>query len=95
MSLEGLRQILTKISTTQTYKWRDRALCKYLDTSVFYPDFRGFNVERYIQQNLPCAKCPVKKDCTDFADDNGEEWGIWGGEYRTPQKLIAKAAHGF
>ena len=87
MSSQDLTLILKKILTTQTYKWRARAACKDINTELFFPDMRGINADKYIKENLPCHKCKVKQDCIDFADDTGEEWGIWGGEYRTPKRM--------
>jgi WhiB family transcriptional regulator, redox-sensing transcriptional regulator len=72
---------------TQKYEWRDEALCIGLETSLFYPDFRGksIGIQTYIDENLPCKRCPVKSECIDFADENEEEFGIWGGKYRSPR----------
>lgn len=92
--MHDLQQILTKISTTQTFKWKKEALCKELDPSMFFPDFRGVNIAKYIDEALPCKNCPVQQECIDFADESGEEWGIWGGEYRTPRLMAQRAANG-
>ncbi len=91
MNLYDLKQILMRTSTTQKYEWRDDALCKNLDTSVFFPDLTGVNIDLYIKKNMPCGQCMVKKACKDYADDHGEEYGIWGGEYRSPYLLKNKA----
>lgn len=92
--MQDQRQTQTKIYQEQTYNWRDEALCANLEVSVFFPDLRGMNVDKYIEQNLPCVKCTVKEECLDYADDNGEEWGIWGGEYRTPKILSKRQVFG-
>jgi len=74
-----------KTLTTQKLEWRDRALCKELDPNVFFPDLRGVkNLEEYIDKELPCNRCEVKEECLDFAEENECEWGVWGGEYRSP-----------
>ena len=43
------------------------------------------NAENYISANLPCHKCPVTKECIQYANSNHEEWGVWGGVYRSPR----------
>jgi len=90
--MQDLRQTLMRISTTQKYDWRDKSLCKDLDTDLFFPDTRRVNIEKYIQENLPCGNCKVKKECNDFADENEEEFGVWGGVYRSP--YIMKLGNG-
>jgi len=79
-----------KTSTTQKFEWRDSALCKNLEPSVFYPDFRGMDIENYIANNLPCARCSVKNKCLEYALDN-EEQGVWGGVYLRPTTMTVRA----
>lgn len=26
-----------------------------------------------------CSSCPVRRRCQQLAQQNGEEWGVWGG----------------
>ena len=35
-----------------------------------------------------CAVCPVVRECGQFADDTGQEWGIWGTEIRHRRKKV-------
>jgi len=88
-NLQDLKQILTKTLTTQKYSWRDEALCSDLDPNLFFPKFTGGDsIPNYIAKNLPCARCTVKEECINFADESGEEWGVWGGIYRSPRLKI-------
>jgi hypothetical protein len=36
-------------------------------------------LKRVQAAKLFCATCPVRQDCLDYAMDNVEEFGIWGG----------------
>jgi WhiB family redox-sensing transcriptional regulator len=84
--MQGQTQTLKKTSTSQKYDWRDRSLCRDLDTNLFFPNLSGTNnAENYISANLPCHKCPVTKECIQYANSNHEEWGVWGGVYRSPR----------
>lgn len=60
--------------------WWERAACRGLDTSLFFPG-RG---ESTAEAEAVCASCEVRDDCLWFAlGDNGgrrsEKFGIWGG----------------
>jgi WhiB family transcriptional regulator, redox-sensing transcriptional regulator len=55
-------------------RWRDRAACKGMDPSLFFPE-QG---NRVIEPLAVCARCPVQQPCKEFAIRHGEP-GIWGG----------------
>jgi hypothetical protein len=55
--------------------WRERALCAEVDPELFFSD-----------QGVPpteaksiCARCDVQSECLEWALDNDEEFGIFGG----------------
>jgi WhiB family redox-sensing transcriptional regulator len=58
--------------------WREEAKCKTLrNTSLFYPDSKDkVGIEK---AKAFCADCPVKGKCRDWAYDNAEQFGVWGG----------------
>lgn len=56
-------------------QWHERALCPQTDPDAFYPE-KGGSTEA---AKAICRRCPVKKECLDFALDNDERFGIWGG----------------
>lgn len=55
----------------------DNAKCAEADPNIFYPERgqRNLNVEA----KKICMTCTVRTPCLDFAIDNQEVWGIWGG----------------
>lgn len=59
-------------------EWRDRALCKGLDYSIFFPK-RGGTIEN---ARKICAGCAVADDCGAWAVLNYEKAGIWAGMTR-------------
>ena len=55
--------------------WSDKAMCKDLDTQVFFPK-RG---EATAPIKVICSVCPVVKPCLEYAMKSGEKFGVWGG----------------
>lgn len=56
-------------------EWRARAACRGADVDVFFPT-RGGDVGPALAF---CRRCPVAAECADYALDNGERFGVWGG----------------
>ena len=65
--------------------WRAAAACLSADPDMFFPVATGAPAEGEISRALRiCARCPVRKQCLDFAVRTGETQGIWGGT--TPEQ---------
>ena len=62
---------------TRRPEWFDRARCRGLDPDLFHPSRGEDTVARHAR--AVCAVCPVCAECLEYALDNGEHWGIWGG----------------
>lgn len=62
----------------------DDALCPETDPEVFYPE-RGGSVREAV---AVCGRCSVREKCLDWALENDERWGVWGG---TSEQQRAKA----
>lgn len=63
--------------------WHTWALCGGMSFAAF---FGAASDERPTMKRSEvayarsiCAGCPVKRDCLDWALDNGEAFGVWGG----------------
>ena len=54
-----------------------RAACRGLSTGLFYPA-QGGNAGSHAAKAV-CAACPIRTECLDYAIENGERFGIWGG----------------
>jgi WhiB family transcriptional regulator, redox-sensing transcriptional regulator len=55
--------------------WRHRALCQYVDASVFFPE-KGQTAR---EAKRVCNRCPVTVECLDWALERKEPTGIYGG----------------
>lgn len=56
--------------------WTDDALCSQTDPEVFFPE-KGGSTKR---AKAVCAACPVAAACLDYALENREAFGVWGGK---------------
>ena len=60
--------------------WRDRAACRAEDPELFFPV--GGTGAAMLQQEAAkrvCRRCPVMATCREWAVENHQESGIWGG----------------
>ena len=55
--------------------WQDRALCAQTDPEAFFPEKGGSTREA----KRICSSCEVRTECLDYALQNDERFGIWGG----------------
>jgi len=55
--------------------WQDRALCAQTDPEAFFPEKGGSTREA----KRVCRSCEVRAECLEFALENDERFGIWGG----------------
>ena len=72
--------------------WQDEANCLGVDPDLFFPE-RGASTR---EAKEVCRGCVVRVDCLEFALQNGEKFGIWGGlserERRRIRRQRAQAA---
>ena len=78
MSDDGLNEIAILIGIVMPPAWIRYALCAQnteVDLGAWFP-LKG---EDTVLARAICARCPVRQECLDYAVDNGEQYGIWGG----------------
>jgi len=56
--------------------WRDDALCREADATLFFPAFKG---EHLGEARKLCAACEVRDPCLTEALDQSEVYGFRGG----------------
>ena len=55
--------------------WQERALCAQTDPEAFFPEKGGSTREA----KKVCVSCEVRAECREYALENDERFGIWGG----------------
>ena len=55
--------------------WQERALCAQTDPEAFFPEKGGSTREA----KKVCTGCDVRSECLEYALQNDERFGIWGG----------------
>jgi WhiB family redox-sensing transcriptional regulator len=79
--------------------------CREIDPEAFFPDPNvartnftqeaGAAVLRTTITALEaCARCPMQKACLQFAMDNQESYGIWGGTFPHERDAVSKLPSG-
>lgn len=69
-------------------EWFDKATCSTTDPESFFPT-KG---EQPNSAKRVCSRCPVRRDCLQFALDNAEPYGIWGGLTERERRALRKVA---
>lgn len=66
---------MQRFQEVERLPWQEYSLCAYVDADVFFPEKGGSSREA----KRICAQCSVKGECLEYALDNDERFGIWGG----------------
>ena len=69
--------------------WVLQALCAQVDNEIFFPDKGGSTLEG----KRICEQCPVAAECLDYALENNERFGIWGGLSERERRKLSAPTH--
>lgn len=69
--------------------WSSRAICPQTDPEAFYPEKGGSTKEA----KRICRECPVQKQCLQWALDNDERFGVWGGLSERERRRLKRGIH--
>ena len=70
--------------------WRNLARCQEVDPDAFFPEGEGGAPE---PAKRVCAACEVRAQCAEYALENRELWGVWGGlSGRERRQLLRRTA---
>lgn len=66
--------------------WQADALCAQTDPEAFFPEKGGSTRDA----KRVCNECPVREACLDYAMENDERFGIWGGLSERERRRLRK-----
>jgi WhiB family redox-sensing transcriptional regulator len=69
--------------------WFNQGECLGVDPELFFPE-RGASSR---EAKACCTACPVRQQCLDYALDNSEKFGIWGGLSERQRRQIRRTRH--
>lgn len=67
--------------------WQDFANCRGADPDLFFPE-RGASTK---EAKSVCRACVVREDCLEYALENSEKFGIWGGLSERERRRLRRA----
>ena len=68
--------------------WQTDALCAQTDPEAFFPEKGGSTREA----KRICESCEVRSECLDYALENDERFGIWGGLSERERRRLRREA---
>lgn len=68
--------------------WQADSLCSQTDPEAFFPEKGGSTRDA----KKICAQCEVKAECLEYALQNDERFGIWGGLSERERRRLRRRA---
>ncbi|WP_309714155.1 WhiB family transcriptional regulator [Pseudolysinimonas sp.] len=85
LGIPGLRP--QPIDDDNPLSWQTDALCAQTDPEAFFPEKGGSTRDA----KRICTTCEVKAQCLDYALQNDERFGIWGGLSERERRKLRKS----
>jgi WhiB family transcriptional regulator, redox-sensing transcriptional regulator len=79
--------IVTFLTGREDQAWQVQANCMGVDPDLFFPE-RGASTR---EAKEVCRGCVVREACLEYALDNGEKFGIWGGMSERERRRLRRA----
>ncbi|MGH2731307.1 MAG: WhiB family transcriptional regulator [Actinomycetota bacterium] len=70
----------------QPLEWQVNARCTEVDPEIFFPERGGSSRAA----RAVCADCTVRLECLEYALNNKEQFGIWGGTSERERRRLRK-----
>jgi WhiB family redox-sensing transcriptional regulator len=75
LGMPGMRPATVVDEDDNPLSWQTDALCAQTDPEAFFPEKGGSTRDA----KRICTGCAVRAQCLEYALDNDERFGIWGG----------------
>ena len=79
-----MQRITTKL--LQPVEWQTDAACTEVDPEIFFPERGGSSKAA----RSVCSQCSVRMQCLEYALNNKEQFGIWGGTSERERRRLRK-----
>lgn len=79
-----MQRITTKL--LQPLDWQAHARCTEADPEIFFPERGGSSKAA----RAVCRDCSVRMECLEYALNNKEQFGIWGGTSERERRRLRK-----
>lgn len=76
---------MTTVLTFEVPRWQQRAACTDDDAELFFPASDTPTLAQLAAVQI-CEHCPVKVECSVWADEQGITDGTWGGEMQAARR---------
>jgi len=84
----GSEYLIDIAGLPQPPAWTEQAVCSQVDLEAFFPEKGG---STRVAKRI-CEACPVRVPCLQYALDNHERFGIWGGATERERRRMERAA---
>ncbi|MFZ4893257.1 WhiB family transcriptional regulator [Plantibacter sp. Mn2098] len=85
LGVPGVRQ---PVDDENQLAWQTDALCAQTDPEAFFPEKGGSTRDA----KRICTTCDVRSQCLEYALQNDERFGIWGGLSERERRKLRKRA---
>ncbi|HEX2050958.1 MAG TPA: WhiB family transcriptional regulator [Actinomycetota bacterium] len=79
-----MQRITTKL--LQPVDWQTNARCAEVDPEIFFPERGGSSKAA----RAVCNECTVRMQCLEYALNNKEQFGIWGGTSERERRKLRR-----
>ncbi len=87
LGVPGVRRDIDAVEEN-TLAWQTDALCSQTDPEAFFPEKGGSTRDA----KRICTSCDVKSECLEYALQNDERFGIWGGLSERERRKLKRRA---
>ncbi len=80
--------LISLLDDDGAFAWQADALCAQTDPEAFFPEKGGSTREA----KRVCESCTVRTECLEYALQQDERFGIWGGLSERERRKLKRAA---
>lgn len=84
----GVPGVRPDVDDDNPLAWQADALCAQTDPEAFFPEKGGSTRDA----KRICSSCEVRSECLEYALENDERFGIWGGLSERERRRLKKRA---